>query len=204
MNEGLKDVIKEKFAPGIKGIFSIKPLSEIIRERFFILALVMAGLLTAVLFFLTEKRLEYIDCITDIIIMIIPAILGLSLAGFAIVIGQVNQEALSRIADLDVGGIENKKTFSLYQKTNAVFSVTVLTQLIILIFAILIKIIKPLSLRVPVPGQLASMTNLAVLFTESGLFFYALFSIVDLVQNIFTTGQIVNFLFIKNKYIGQE
>lgn len=188
--------IKEKFPPGYKGIFKIKPLKFYFSDRFFILAIGLSFILSVVLWFYPDEQLLYIDIITKLIISIMPAMLGLSLAGFTIVISQINEKALERITNVDV---HDEKDHSLYQILNAVFSVTVLAQLIPILIAVIINLIRPLSVQISVTGTMASFGNCVTLFFECMFFLYSLFSIIDLIQNIFTTGQTVNFIFTKDK-----
>jgi hypothetical protein len=95
--------------------------------------------------------------------------------------------------------VHDEKDHSLYQILNAVFSVTVLAKLIPILIAVIINLIRPLSVQISVPGTMASLGNCVTLFFECMFFLYSLFSIIDLIQNIFTTGQTVNFIFTKDK-----
>lgn len=195
--DDLNKRLKERFPVGLRGVFIIKPFFKtVVKDKFFITAVLVATIIDGILFFYTEKQIYYIDMINDLVIFVIPALLGLSLAGFAIVVSQVSQDSLDRMADLD---IEEENNYSLYQKLNAVFSITVLAQLAPLIIAALVKLIKPLSIEIPVSSSMAIIGNAIVLFIELMFFLYALLSIIDLVKNIFNTGQTVNFIVIRNK-----
>ena len=96
------------FVTGIKGIFSILPIKRLIKEVSFIVSLCLAIIFSIVaVIFCNDKMLDIIEKIIDLIIAIVPAILGLSLAGFAIVISQINTETLERTADIQK---KNEKT----------------------------------------------------------------------------------------------
>jgi len=202
MDDKTARAIKHKFIPGLKGIFLVRPVNMILRERAFIISAVGALFLLIIALVFPEKQIFYLDMMTDFIVSVIPAILGLSLAGFAIVVSQLNEKALSRLTN--ISDVMDKKEYSLYQKTNAVFSITVLAQLLPLLAALLIKVIKPISMENPVSGLCATLGNVFALFIESLLFLYGLLSIVDLVQNIFTTSQLVNYLLERDKYKGDD
>jgi len=195
--DDIGEALKKKFATGFRGFFSLKPLRKVVADKFFIAAFVLSlALGFFVLAAAPEKQLDYIEMTASMIFSIIPAALGLSLAGFAIVISQVSEETLESITKVD---IKKEGETSLYQDVNVVFTLSVLAQFVPLIFAVLIKLIKPISLQIPVAAGAATTVNFFTLFFESWFFFFALFSIVDLAINIFTMGQIVNFIFAKNK-----
>jgi len=195
MND-IEKALKKKFTPGLKGFLSLKPVKEVITDKFFIAALVIALILDCFVLLDPEKQLDYIEMLGTMIFSIIPAVLGLSLAGFAIVISQVSEKALELITKVD---IEKEGDKSLYQDVNMVFTLFVLAQFIPLIIAIFINLIKPFSLQILVTQKTATIANFMILLFESWAFFYALLSIVDLALNIFTMGQVVNFIFTKNK-----
>lgn len=112
-----KEKAKAIFAPGRQGIFSIFPPKKLINERPFSVSLILSILfLVLVSYICPDKMLVLIEKQTELIIAIVPSILGLSLAGFAIVISQINTETLERIAD-----IQENKEYSLYQKNKCSF-----------------------------------------------------------------------------------
>lgn len=191
-----KEKAKAIFAPGRQGIFSIFPPKKLIKERPFSVSLILSILfLVLVSYICPDKMLVLIEKQTELIIAIVPSILGLSLAGFAIVISQINTETLERIAD-----IQENKEYSLYQKTNAAFSIMCLTQLFVLIFAVFLSLVMLFSVKIPVPKFLADGVNMFILGLLTFIFLYALFSIFDIIYTIFNSGQVVNFLFLKNKF----
>jgi hypothetical protein len=195
MND-IQKALKKKFATGFMGFLSLKPFKKTVTDKFFIVAFIISLTLDIFVFRESEKQLDYIEMFVTMIFSIIPAVLGLSLAGFAIVISQISEKTLKKITDVDV---EKEGETSLYQDVNIVFTLSVLAQFVPLIIAILINLIKPISLQILVTPKTAIITNIIILHLESWAFFYALFSIVDLAINIFTMGQIVNFIFAKNK-----
>jgi len=58
---------------------------------------------------------------------------------------------------------------------------------------------KPLSLKIIVSSTAASVGNCSTIFLAGIFFLFSLFSIIDLIQNIFTAGQTVNFIYKKEK-----
>lgn len=197
MNE--KDFIenaKTIFAPRLKGIFFIFPIKGLLKECSFIITLFISVTFSMLTFFICLNNILYmIEKIINLIIAIVPAILGLSLAGFAIVINQINTETLERTAI-----INEKGTSSLYQKTNAAFAIMCLTQLIALIVATLLTIIMPISKKITVSCFIANSVNIVLIFLLTFICLYALFSGFDTIYAIFNSGQLANFMFLKNKF----
>ena len=196
MEKSQAEKIKEKFPFGYKGIFTIKPVSFYIKDVFFIIGFILSISLSLVLWFFPEEQLLYIDILVNLIVTIIPAMLGLSLAGFAIVISQINEKALVKLTDVN---IDDNKNYSMYQTLCAVFSVTVLIQIIPLVIAGTISLIKPLTLKLSVSYIAASLGNCTAIFLSCVFFLLSLFSIIDLIRNIFAAGELVNYVFTKNK-----
>lgn len=185
------------FVMGIKGIFSIFSIKRLIKETSFLVSLCLAIIFSiVVVIFCNDKMLDIIEKIIDLIIAIVPAILGLSLAGFAIVISQINTETLERTAD-----IQKKNENSLYQKTNAAFSIMCLTQLTALIISVILTLIMQISKKILVSYFIAKIVNIILIFLLTFICLYALFSVFDIIYTIFNSGQIVNFIFLKNKSI---
>ena len=87
-----------------------------------LLSSIFSFLLSVILWFFPDEQLIYIDKIVDLILLVIPALLGLTLAGFSIAISHINENALRKITNVD---IDDDKDFSFYQILNAVFAVTV-------------------------------------------------------------------------------
>jgi|GEM_PF-5940537 membrane protein len=183
------------FGMKIKGIFSIFPIKRLLKECSFIISLFCAMVFSILVFIICRNEmLNIIEKIITLIIAIVPAILGLSLAGFAIVISQINNETLERTAN-----IENKNQRSLYQKTNAVFSIMCLTQLTALILATILSLVMQISKKILVSYFIANTVNITLIFLLVFICVYALFSVFDIIYTIFDLGQIVNFIFLKNR-----
>lgn len=185
------------FSTGIKEIFIIFPFKRLIKEIGFIISFILAlAYSLVIILFCPEKLLNAINLEVELVLAIVPAMLGLSLAGFAIIIGQVNQDVLNRTGDIpDV----NKKKFSLYQTTNAAFSITVLVQLCALFIAVTVTLAKLITPHIPVSERMAIWGNGIVIVLMTFFLIYIFFSVLDTVKAIFNSGQIVNFIFLKKK-----
>lgn len=186
---------KNTFSPSLRRIFSIFPLGSLAREWIFILAVVLSLAFSLVIYVFTPNKLiAYIAKIIGITYAILPAVLGISLAGFAIVVSQINTDTLSRVANIPEG-----KPYSLYQKTNASFSITALSQLLALFISVIVDLLTPLVSKIVVIEWLADITNAIVFMLLLWLFMYSMLSVFDTIKTIFTSGQVANFLYVKSK-----
>ena len=185
----------ERFALGLKGVFRIIPLGKFIANRFLLIAGFIAGILISVInSSFPDKEIFYIEMVNNLIISIIPPLLGFSIAGFAIILNQSNEVLLSAMTDPE---IKMNRRHSIFQKNYAAFSITMLAQSLPLIVAVFIKLIKPISYEIPVSIFMANIGNTIAIFFELLCFLFALFSIINLIMTIFNTGQIISFANIK-------
>jgi len=182
---------KNLFPTGFKGIFSIKTIKEtILKDVLFYIAILISAIISVVIFFMPDRQVIYIEMVSSLIVSVMPALLGLSIAGFAIVSNQTNEEFLIKMAAIS----EENQDYSFYQKQNAIFSITVLLQLIPLILTVFIKFVIPITIKIPVSLTIASVGNITTLFVTILFFVYALLSILGLIKSIFNTGQVINAL----------
>jgi len=184
----------ERIPLGLKGIFKIIPFSKIVTGKSFLLAFFISIIMTLIIyFFYYDKQIFFIDMVNNLIVSIIPTLLGFSIAGFAIILNQLATQ-------ISTPALERKKSNNyslLYQENYADFSITVLAQFFPLIVAVFIKLIKPITIEIPTSFVMASIGNsIAILFGVM-CFLYALFSIINLIITIFNTGLIINFSIFK-------
>ncbi|MCL2808649.1 MAG: hypothetical protein FWD24_01145 [Treponema sp.] len=180
----------ERLSLGLKGVLNIIPFGKIVINKFFILATVIASIVACIIcFFASDKQIFYIEMVNDLIISIIPPLLGFSIAGFAIILNLSDKSDKIAKDNHDI----------IFKKNYAAFSVTILAQFFPLIVAVFIKLIKPISIEIPTSFIMASAGNFIVIFLEVLFFLFALFSIIDIIINVFNTGLIINFSFLKKK-----
>lgn len=190
---------KEIFESDLKTIFKIFGLSRFLKDVLLWISILISLILSIILYFNSNQQLIYINKIKNICFMIVPAMVGLSVAGFAIAMTQFDRNTLEKIADIDDG--ENS---SLYQKTSAVFSVTIFVQVTALLMAVIAEFVMPFSTKVSISYKTANIINSISFFILCQTFLYAIFIIIDLVKNIFACSQTLNFLIILNKILDNK
>ena len=187
------------FLPGLKGVLRLYPIKSLIKEWLFILSLILSLIISFfILFSDSDSFIQHLNLVLSFSIDIIPALIGLSLAGLAVFMSQGDRDVMEKITDLSFSNTAGTK-YSYYQKVNAAFSITILAQLISLVVCIIISVAEPLTLLIPVNSILASCINFLVYFCCFFLLIYSILSIVDIISAIFSAGQVINFLFFKDK-----
>lgn len=133
---------------------------------------------------------EIIKSVVDLILSIIPSLLGFVLSGYALLIGFGNIEIIAKRRQTDVG---NEKP-TLYQKVSTVFAVALIMQIVLLVFTFLIKVL--LQVDLPCIFNSTNACDIVNYFIFAILIFgllYVTVMIKDLVVNIFDFSQIQHF-----------
>jgi len=185
-NEG--EALRMSHPMGLKGLLSVYGVASLVKEKYFYPSAAL-GIIVPIASLLLKVALQsLIALVADTIILILPGIIGVTLAGYALIAGLGNTDFIRR-ASKPTG----KKGFSYQQRTTAVFGMSILVQAAILIVSFLLKVLSPLVAMVPVEEALADTANFAVLAFLIGAGLYALFLIVDTVVSIFNYAQTVHF-----------
>lgn len=149
----------------------------------FLPIIISVVVLISIFLFSASSILELIELVVDLIVTIIPSLLGFVLGGYAILIG------ISNIAIVSVK-IDNKLT--LYQKISTVFSISLIMQLFLLVFAFIIKFILKSNVSVCSTILADTINCITLIFLFFG-FVYVTIMIKDLVINIFNLSQYQNY-----------
>ena len=148
-----------------------------------------------VFIFSTQTSLFFISEITNLIITIIPNVLGFLLGGYALLMGFSG----SNIVETMSKSKDNKPT--LYQKQNTVFAVALFALFIGLVAGLIVELILKAQIIVPLPYAdylPIEQFNYGILSLLCYILFYAVFAIKDMVINVFNFGQLIH-LKIKGK-----
>jgi len=191
----INQLLNTTLAPGFKGMFFVYPVKKIIKEKEFFISLGISFCIFIFAFLEPEIALDIVDTVIDLAFLSIPAILGISITGFAIVVSLVSNRVLKKIVKIYPKEDSEPKT-SFYQQINAVFGITVLAQAVCLLLSIIIKGIMPFTLKVLVHPLLAQILNALLVFILTLVFAYSLLILICLVKNIFTLGQTVNYVYL--------
>lgn len=126
----------------------------------------------------------FIKVVTDIGLNVTPDILGFTIAGYAMIVGLSNTNAMNILKGsvLDSG-------ISMFQQLNTTFIAMLLSALLNLILCVIAKIVTAAEIKVPLCSWLIeSFNGLSYLILVISTF-YVVFSIKDLLSNLFSLGQ---------------
>jgi hypothetical protein len=148
--------------------------------------------LIIIVFFVCFGRLdkEIISSVVDLVLSIIPSLLGFVLSGYALLIGFGNIEIIAKRKSND---LDNRNP-TLYQKVSTVFAVSLIMQILLLVYAFGLKIILKTNLpclfdNFLICGLINYVLFILLIFGS----FYVIVMIKDLVINIFNFSQIQHF-----------
>jgi hypothetical protein len=193
------DNIQETTIFGLKGIFRISNFFK----TFFKKAVSYSSLIIASIMFLLALFFK-IDAYTllcelkTVIINFLPGILGFTIAGYALIVGFVQNNMLNKIT-------EKKKDseFSLYQEMSSVFALNVILQGISLVFAFFIHFIVYFDTHSKktfhLPIWYINIVNWVGMFLLSWFFIISCFLIIQIVVNIFNFSQLHHYIVNKEK-----
>lgn len=161
---------------GFKALFS--NYGKDLFNRGLILPSILTTIIIPIVYCYSEQPIIVIlSEITDLIIALIPSLLGFVLSGYALLIG------FGSIITIDKG-----KEPTLYQKISAVFSMSLIFQIGLLVVAAIIKLV----LKVGISSTSIHLSCAVNYILTTFLFFcflYILGMIKDLVINIFNYSQ---------------
>jgi len=183
-----REGLKASHPMGLKGLLEVYDVASLVKEKYFWPSAIIGILVPLACFYFEVSLLDLIALVADTIILILPGIIGVTLAGYALIAGLGNTDFIRR-ASKPAG----KSGFSYQQRTTAVFGMSILVQAAILIGSFLLKVLSPIIKMVPVRASLANTVNFVVLAFLVGAGLYALFLIVDTVVSIFNYAQTVHF-----------
>lgn len=179
---------------GIEAIFNIYDLKLLIKGGK--IPLFLSAIFIIVLYLSKNEEREVLIIIVDLILSIIPNLLGFVLSGYALLIGFGNVEIIAKQNS-------NNEDATLYQKLSSVFSIGLLFQIAILVIGIILKVLLKLDLTCVFESFcICKMLNYFLIFILFLSFLYATILIKDLVINIFNFSQAQHFKI--NKKAGNQ
>lgn len=164
-------------------IYSVENLKKSIRIPLWLSIIV----LIISLVYSDNSSICYIGYVSDIILMVVPSILGFTLSGYALMMGLSNSEFIKGLARYK----ENGKNYSMFQSLNATFAVVLFISFVTTIVGICANLILKINIIVAIPNIICQIYNWFCYFVLVFLLFYAINSIKDIVINIFNFGQYV-------------
>lgn len=187
--------------------FGIQAILRIYNRKLLLKGAIMPFILTFIivaLFSIFGKvDISILGVVVDLILTIIPSLLGFVLSGYALLIGFGNIEVIAKKSKKDNDSSENKPT--LYQKVSAVFAIGLIMQVLLLVFTFGLKIL----LKVELPClcgniSICNITNYIIFTLLIFGLFYVVVMIKDLVINIFNFSQVQHFYINKSPKTNGE
>jgi hypothetical protein len=173
---------------GIKAILKLYDLKLLWKGAKY--PLIITGFIVGIFAFFGQVDKEIIKSEVDLILSIIPSLLGFVLSGYALLIGFGNIEIIAKKRQTEV----NKGKPTLYQKVSTVFAVALIMQIVLLVFTFILKLLLQVDLPCLIDNCIACDIVNYIVFTLLifGLL-YVTVMIKDLVVNIFNFSQIQHF-----------
>jgi len=182
--------------------FGIKAILEIYNLKLLFngakLPLIITSLIVVCFCVFDKVDKEIISTVVDLVLSIIPSLLGFVLSGYALLIGFGNIEVIAKKPQQKNGETSEKPT--LYQKVSTVFAVGLIMQIFLLVFTFVLKLI----LKIDLPcmngvNWVCDVINYSVFAVLVFGLIYVTVMIKDLVVNIFNFSQVQHFFINKQK-----
>lgn len=195
----MPEKLKQQHKTGINTIFKI--CAKKYKDKTVIASLILALFFTIACYFSftnLSQLLEFFKHLLDRGFLILPNLIGYSIAGLAIILGAFMASPQKRLFEQ----INENKPLTRFQFIIANFS------FIIMIFAGILFIwllldgliaIQAYRLLFTLPNYIALVIGYLILFITFFISFYTVFCLFDLVSQIFTCSQIFHYLTITNK-----
>lgn len=126
--------------------------------------------------------LDLIQILSNLINNSMPSLIGFVLTGYAIIIGLSNSELIEKT-------MEDSKEVTLFQRINSTFAIVLCFMIISYILGILTEIILRMNITIPLDGKHVNCLNCIWLYLLGYLLFYTIFSLFDIVINVFNLGE---------------
>ncbi|MEL3904420.1 MAG: hypothetical protein P1P63_04845 [Treponemataceae bacterium] len=173
--------------------FGWKKAFSLYSKKYFWKASILPLILTSASFLVSvqssKSPIFYIRLLSETILDISPGVIGFLLSGYAIIIGFSSNEVvrfMSKKSDT------SDKT--LYQRQNAVFAVSIFSLLVGLVIAIFVNFILKAEINYFHNDIAANIFNNCILLLLLYVIYFSVFSIKDMIINVFNFGQMIHYL----------
>lgn len=175
---------------GIKAILRLYSVKLLLKGAK--LPFVLTLLIIACFAIFGEVEKETLSIAIDLILTIIPSLLGFVLSGYALLIGFGNIEVIAKKTVPKNRESSDKPT--LYQKVSTVFAVGLIMQIFLLVFTFILKLVLKIELRCLFDSFcICVFLNYTVFILLVFGLIYVTIMIKDLVVNIFNFSQVQHF-----------
>ena len=177
--------MEKKYKPGWKSVWAIYPKRNLRKNVW--RPIVFAVIAACCYCCSSKSACELIGVVSGWITSGFPSIIGFVLSGYVLIVGFSGSDFLLRLAN------PRKDNYTLFQVLNSTFAVVIAIILVtyaigaIYGFVVSCDIVWPLKIQ-----WLCIVYNFMAFLLIDFFFFYAVFSLVDIVVNIFNMGQMAN------------
>lgn len=177
--------MEKKYKPGWKSVWAIYPKRNLKKNvwRPTLLAVIAACCYCCS----SKSACELIGLVSGWITSGFPSIIGFVLSGYVLIVGFSGSDFLLSLAK------PRKDNYTLFQVLNSTFAVVIAIMIVTYAigalygFVVACDFVWPLKIK-----WLCSVYNFIAFLLIDFIFFYAVFSLVDIVVNIFNMGQMAN------------
>ena len=177
--------MEKKYKPGWKSVWAIYPKRNLRKN---VWRPIVFAVIAACCYCCSSKNAcELIGLVSGWITSGFPSIIGFVLSGYVLIVGFSGSDFLLSLAK------PRKDNYTLFQVLNSTFAVVISIILVtyaigaIYSFVVSCDIVWPLKIQ-----WLCIVYNFMAFLLIDFFFFYAVFSLVDIVVNIFNMGQMAN------------
>lgn len=171
---------------GWGGVFTIYPLRKLGKGGIFPAVFL---LISIIIYCLGDNRepIALMKKVAEIITNGFPSIIGFVLTGYALIIGFSGTELVGKMACVKVDD-----GHSYFEVVSSIFAVVLGFVVSTYIVACIVTLV--IELQIPWPFELdcAHCFNTVSLFVFLFLFYYSIFSLLDIIVNVFNIGQYAN------------
>jgi hypothetical protein len=194
------DIIKETTIFGFNSIFKIVGIRKVLLSNWInIVPLVSAFLIVILCLLLKIDPYIVLIEIKDLMLNLLPGILGFTVAGYSFMIGLIHAGMINKITE----PFNNESNFSLYQKSSATFAANIIIQAVSLVIAysfhLFIFFDKNENLNINLKDTYITLINLFALLSISYLFTISLLMVIQVIINIFNFSQLHHYFVNKEK-----
>lgn len=181
--------IKERHPVSIKGIFNKHTVKKVFISYAMLFSLVITGFIVVLLFIGKEHNsYEALRTICDLVITLLPNLLGFCIGGYALIIGAGNLDIMRRMSV----PLEKKGRLSYYQIMSSVFAMSLVIQCFTLFIAFIVNILLNIEFT-PINYLTGVVVNFTIISVVLLLTVFSMMLLYYTILNIFNFGQSTHF-----------
>ena len=177
--------METKYKPGWKSVWTIYPKKNLRKNVW--RPIVFAAFAACCYCCSSKSACELIGLVSGWITSGFPSIIGFVLSGYVLIVGFSGSDFLLSLAK------PRKDNYTLFQILNSTFAVVIAILIVTYAIGAIYSFVVSCDIEWPLKIQwLCIVYNFIAFLLVDFIFFYAVFSLVDIVVNIFNMGQMAN------------